>query len=59
MNECEGKTVNIPIDEYFEFRTKAEMKGSLIQQLEQLEGKVYDLERRICELEWKLKEEKK
>lgn len=56
MNEFEVKTVNIPIDEYFELRTKAEMNGHLIQQVGQLEGRFFDLGRRINELELKLKE---
>lgn len=59
MNECEVKTVNIPIDEYFELRTKAEMNGILIQQLGRLEGNFIDFERRIYELERKLKEVEK
>lgn len=58
MNECEVKTVNIPIDEYFELKTKAEMNALLIQQFGNLECKLYDLDRRIYELEWKLKEVK-
>lgn len=55
MSENEVKTINIPIDEYFELRTKAEMNGLLLNQLGQLEGRFFDLDRRIYELECKLK----
>lgn len=55
MSENEVKTINIPIDEYFELRTKAEMNGLLLNQLGQLEGRFFDLDRRIYELEHKLK----
>ena len=53
--ENEVKTINIPVDEYFELRTKAEMNGLLLQQLGQLEGRLFDLDRRMYELEQKVK----
>ncbi len=53
--EIEVKTINIPIDEYFELRTKAEMNGILLERLGQLEGKFWDFDRRIFELEQKMK----
>lgn len=49
------KTINIPIDEYFELRTKAEMNGLLFMQLGQFESRLYDLDRRLYELETKRK----
>lgn len=55
MNENEVKTINIPIDEYFELRTKADMNGMLLERLGQLDGRMWDFDRRIFELEQKLK----
>lgn len=45
--ENEVKTVNIPIDEYFELRQKAEMNGILMERLGFLEGKIFDYDRRL------------
>lgn len=56
MNEETVKTVNIPIDEYFDLRQRAEMNGMLLQQLGEINGRFFDFERRIWELEQKLKE---
>lgn len=55
MSENEVKTINIPIDEYFDLRTRAEMNGILMERLGQFEGRFFDLDRRIFELEHKLK----
>lgn len=55
MSENEAKTINIPIDEYFDLRTRAEMNGILMERLGQFEGRFFDLDRRIYELECKLK----
>ena len=55
MSENEVRTINIPIDEYFDLRTKAEMNGILMERLGQFEGRFFDLDRRINELECKLK----
>lgn len=55
MNEVGAKTVNIPIDEYFDLRTRAEMNGMLMERLGQIEGRFFDLDRRIFELEQKMK----
>ena len=55
MSENEVKTINIPIDEYFDLRTRAEMNGILMERLGQFEGRFFDLDRRIDELERKLK----
>lgn len=55
MSENEVKTINIPIDEYFDLRTRAEMNGLLMERLGQFEGRFFDLDRRINELEYKLK----
>lgn len=54
MSENEVKTINIPIDEYFDLRTRAEMNGILMERLGQFEGRFFDLDRRIDELERKL-----
>ena len=55
INMLEVKTINIPIDEYFDLRTRAEMNGILMERLGQFEGRFFDLDRRIYELECKLK----
>ena len=55
MNEVEVKTINIPIDEYFDLRTRAEMNGILMERLGQFEGRFFDLDRRIYEIECKFK----
>lgn len=55
MDGVKVNTVNIPIDEYFELKTKAEMNGFLINQMGQIEGRYFDLDRRILEIEFKLK----
>ena len=54
MSENEVKTINIPIDEYFDLRTRAEMNGILMERLGRFEGKFLDTDRRIYELECKL-----
>ena len=50
-NETEVKTVNIPIDEYFDLRQRAEINAMLMQQLGMLEGRLYDIDRRLFDLE--------
>lgn len=55
MSENEVRTINIPIDEYFDLRTKAEMNVILMERLGQFEGRLLDYDRRIYELECKLK----
>ena len=55
MSENEVKTIDIPIDEYFDLRTRAEMNGILMERLGRFEGRFFDLDRRIYELECKLK----
>ena len=59
MHEYDMNTVNVPINEYLELKQKADMNALIIQQFGKLEEKVYDLDRRIYELEWKLKEVEK
>ena len=51
----EVKTINIPIDEYFDLRMRAEMNGILLERLGQFEGRLFDIDRRLWELEQKLK----
>lgn len=55
MSENEVKTVNIPIDEYFELRSRAEMNYLLMERLGFFEGNFRELDRRIYDLERKLK----
>ena len=59
MHEYDMNTVNVPINEQLELKQKADMNALIIQQFGKLEEKVYDLDRRIYELEWKLKEVEK
>lgn len=54
MSENEVKTINIPIDEYFDLRTRAEMNGILMERLGRIEGRFLDLEHRMFELEHKI-----
>lgn len=54
MNENEVKAINTP-DERFNLRIRAEMDNILMEKLRQLEGRFYDLDRRIYEIECKLK----
>lgn len=53
--ENEVKTVNIPIDEYFDLRLRAEMSGVLMEKLGTIEGRLYDYDRRLYELEEKMR----
>lgn len=55
-SEIAVKTIEIPIDEYFDLRTKAELNGMLLERLGQIEGRFYDFDRRLYELEFKVKE---
>ena len=49
--ETEGRTINIPIDEYFDLRTKAEMNAYIMNTLGQLEGRMHEFDRRLYDLE--------
>ena len=51
MMETEGRTINIPIDEYFDLRTKAEMNAYIMNTLGQLEGRMHEFDRRLYDLE--------
>ena len=44
-------TVTISVDEYFDLRQKAEINGMLIKELGEIQGRLYDFDRRIFELE--------
>ncbi len=55
MAENEVKTVSIPIDEYFGLRQKAEMNLWLTNELSEIRARYFDFDRRIYELEQKLK----
>lgn len=52
--ENEVKTVTIPVDEYFDLRTKAEMNFFLTNELGELKGRFCEVERRLWELEQKV-----
>ena len=51
--ENEANTVTIPLDEYFDLRTKAEANIFLTNELGSLQGRFNELERRLWELEQK------
>ena len=48
------KTVNIPIDEYFDMRSKAESAIWLVASLGEMRAHIDGLERRMYELERKM-----
>ncbi len=48
-------TVEIPVDEYFDLRQKAEMNGFLMERIGRFEGQLLDMDRRLYELENKQK----
>lgn len=52
-------TVTISIDEYFELRNKAQMNDFLLERLGFIDGRHLELERRLGELEWMIKEKLK
>lgn len=49
-------TITISVDEYFELRQKAQMNDMLMYRLGEFEGRLCDYDRRIFELEQRLKE---
>ena len=53
--ENEVKTVNIPIEEYFELRKKAEISLFLTGKISEYESIFRDIDRRLNELEFKLR----
>ena len=54
--ENEVKTVTIPIDEYFELRSKAEANLFLMTELGNLQGRINVVENRLWDFERKLGE---
>jgi hypothetical protein len=54
MND-DVRTVSIPVDEYVDLRLRAGMCDMLLSKLSEIEGRYYDFERRIWEVEQKLK----
>lgn len=44
-------TVTIPLDEYFDLRTKAEMNGFLMNEIGQMRQMFCDIERRVFDCE--------
>lgn len=55
--ENEAKMITISVDEYFELRTKAEQNFFLMNELGELKGRFCEIERRLWELECKMKGE--
>lgn len=51
MAENEVKTITISIDEYFDLREKAQMNMYLMEKFGQLDQQLFDLNRRVIELE--------
>lgn len=47
-----ANNVTIPVDEYFDLRTKADMNATLLVKLAELEALFIDLDRRL----WEVKE---
>ena len=56
MNEA---TITISVDEYFDLRCKAEMNNSLMIKLGEVEGRLYEFDRRLCEVEYKIRSDGK
>ena len=48
-------TVTIPIDEYFDLRTRAEQGVYIADKLGSLENRIFELDRRLFELEDKMR----
>lgn len=44
-------TVTIPLEEYWDLRTRAEANGYLMQQLGQMEARFRDIEQKLWEIE--------
>ena len=49
----EFATVTIPVDEYFDLRQKAESNMFLMTQLGEMQNRLYEIDRRLFELEQK------
>jgi DNA polymerase III delta prime subunit len=52
------KTLYIPIDEYFDLRTKAEMNAYLMERIGHFEQRLYETEGKLYNLEDKIKQMK-
>lgn len=50
---AENATVTIPIDEYFDLRTKAEANMFLMTQIGDMQNRLYEIDKRLFELEQK------
>lgn len=50
-NNTSVVTVTIPLEEYWDLRTKAEANGYLMQQLGQMEARFRDIDQRLWEIE--------
>ena len=53
MKMSEVATVTIPIDEYFDLRSKAEANMFLMTQLGEMQNRIYEIDKRLFELEQK------
>lgn len=49
-----ANVVTIPLEEYFDLRTRADMNAALLAQLAQLEARLSDFDRRLWMLEGKV-----
>ena len=56
-NEVKVNTVTIPIDEYFDLRMRAEQSIFLSNELGNLRGELNEVNRRLWELEQRVKGE--
>ena len=50
---AENATVTISIDEYFDLRSKAEANMFLMTQLGEMQNRIYEIDKRLFELEQK------
>lgn len=50
-NNTSVVTVTIPLEEYWDLRTRAEANGYLMQQLGQMEARFRDIEQKLWEIE--------
>jgi hypothetical protein len=50
-NNTSVVTVTIPLEEYWDLRTKAEANGYLMERLGQMEARFRDIEQKLWEIE--------
>ena len=49
-----ANVVTIPLEEYFDLRTRADMNAALLAQLAQMEARMSDFDRRLWNVEGKV-----